>query len=130
MRTALILWCALMAVSIVTVIGAALCWITAPDYFWSAAVQMSLVGAFGVLSYARLGMAAFRRTERLPRLVYLRMLFWLFVPCLVALVSLLPNENRDAYATQRTIIGILVILLIAGVHWGFYRKLRLSEASL
>lgn len=127
-RTAVILWCAFMVVCTLVLVGMLLSWATDPDYFWAATIQLSLLAAFGIWYYLRLGLAAFRQSALLPRMARQRMVFWLLAGCMVVLLAFLPNPDRDAFATQRTIYGALIMLLIAGVHWVFYRKLKMEEA--
>ncbi|MFQ6551470.1 hypothetical protein AAD018_003885 [Aestuariibius insulae] len=128
-RKAIIAWCALVIVGIVTGLTATLAFATEPDYFLTAIIQASMVACGLIWIYATLAVASYRRSDNAPK--WNRSLFWFWsgIAGLMLLASVFPDPNKDEFATQRFAASILLLSLFAVIHWGFHRGLRNEGAT-
>lgn len=125
-----VIWTMLMCASITSMAGWVLMFRTDPSYFAVAAVQVSLIVIFVLWIYIKAITNVLKKRDW--AITYLKFIFWWWAGLFVAfaIVSFLPNENNDDYASTRYAIGLTVLAVVVGIQFLFWRKLSTARLKM
>ena len=117
-----VIWAMGLCALIVFFAGWALMFHTDPSYLIIAAVQISMIVLFILWTYIRAAINVVNKRDGTKKKLLFLLVWWGAIFATIAVVSILPNENKDAYASTRYAIGLIILAVIVVAQFLFWRN--------